>query len=268
MKIRAKRILVGLGILLLIAISGLTVLEWSRRRQVAAAGPRTLDASGKAVVAQDLEERFRDPVEFAQLCADVQQRADALQQRFLHATHTRKTRMTRYDSKDQPVAITETTYHVHFTNGVEQKQEIERRQLLGKPSFLDPDNLKIEPADLQLSPPFSKDSPPGLYHYRWEDVEELQGRRLLRIHFEPATPVERSFTGSAWIDPASRELVRTLSSPVKPRLRVDRFDMMLDYGPSENGNNQLRRFTIETAGGFALLSWHFRTETELSLIHI
>ena len=87
---------------------------------------------------------------------------------------------------------------------------------------------------------------------------------MLRIHFEPNTPVERSFKGSAWVDPATRELVRVVSAPVKPRLRVDRFDMMLDYGPSENGHNQVRRLTIESAGGFALFSWHFRTESELS----
>ncbi|HWG45729.1 MAG TPA: hypothetical protein VN688_23410 [Gemmataceae bacterium] len=264
MKIHAKRCLAGLGVFLLIAIGVLIVLEWNRRRQVAAAGPQTLEGAGTTVEAMDIQEQFRSPAEFAKLCADVQEHADALQQRFLRATHTRKTRTTRYDSKGQPEAIAETTYRVHFNEGVEQKQQIERRQLLGKQSFLDPDGIKIEQADLQLIPPFSKDAPEGLYGYRLEGVEELQGRRLLRIHFEPATPVERSFKGSAWIDPVTRELVRTLSSPVKPRLRVDRFEMMLDYGPSENGCNQVRRLTIETAGGFALFTWHFRTETELS----
>jgi hypothetical protein len=264
MKILVKRCLTGLGVCLLILIAVLTVLEWNRRRQVTAAGPQTLHGSGTTVEAVDLQEQFRDPAEFAQMCADVQEHADALQQRYLQATHTRKTRTTRYDSKGQPVAIAETTYRVHFSAGVEQKQQLERRQLLGKPSFLDPDSIKIGQADLQLIPPFSKSAPEGLYDYRFEGVEELRGRRLLRIHFEPTTPVERSFKGSAWIDPASRELVRTLSSPVKPRLRVDRFDMMLDYGPSENGCNQVRSLTIETAGGFALFSWHFRTETEFS----
>ena len=91
MKIRAKRFLAGFGLLLLVVITILTVLEWQRRRQLSAAGPRTLDGAGTVVVAEDLEASFRDPDEFARLCDDVQERSDALQQRFLHATHTRKT---------------------------------------------------------------------------------------------------------------------------------------------------------------------------------
>ena len=100
--------------------------------------------------------------------------------------------------------------------------------------------------------------------YRLVGVEEIDGRRTLRVHFEPAEPVERSFRGAAWIDVATGEPVRLVGSPVKPRLRVDRFEMLFDYGPSENGFTQLRRVVIETAGGFALISWHLRSETELS----
>lgn len=264
MRLRGRRLLIGLGLAFLAGVVLLALLEWGRRRQVEAAGVSRLDGSGMAVPAADLEERYRDPEAFARLCADVTQRLDDLQRRALGLWHTRKTRLIRYDSSGQAESITETTYHVHFDNDAEQKREVARRQLLGKPSFFDLDKLKLAPADLRLLLPFSKEAPEGLYRYRLEGVEEIDGRRTLRIHFEPAEPVERSFRGAAWFDAVTGEPVRLLGTPVKPRLSVDRFEMLFDYGHSGNGFTQLRRVVIETAGGFALVSWHFRSETELS----
>jgi hypothetical protein len=264
MRLRGRRLLIGLGLVFLAGVVLLALLEWGRRRQVEAAGVSRLDGSGMAVAATELEKRYRDSEALARLCTDFTQRLDDLQGRALGLWHTRKTRLIRYDSTGQAEGITETTFHVHFEDGAERKREVARRQLLGKPSFFDLDKLKLELADLRLLLPFSKESPEGLYRYRLAGVEEIDGRRALRIQFEPTEPVERSFRGAAWIDAASGEPVRLLGSPVKPRLRVDRFEMLFDYGPSENGFTQLRRVVIETAGGFALVSWHFRSETELS----
>ena len=263
MRVRGKRYLLGCGLFLLVAAGALIVLEWGRRRQVEAAPP-ALDGSGTAVPAKELEEQYRDPDTFARAIADVREHMHALQQRYLEARHTRTARLTRYDGKGQPSAVSETISHVQYHDGGERKTEIAHRQLLGKPSFFDPEKLKLEQSDAQVLSPFAKTTPEGLYRYRLEGVEELNSRRLLRIHFEPVSPVERSFRGWAWIDPVTHEPVRMVGSPVKPRVRVDRFDMMLDYALSENGHNQLRRLTIEAAGGFALMSWHFRSETELS----
>lgn len=264
MTIRANRFLIGCGVLLLVGIVALAVLEWDRRRQAAVAGTETLDGAGTSISARDLEVQYRDPEVFARLCGDVKERYSALQKRYLQSRHTRKTRQTRYDTKGQVVAISETSDRVRFQNGKEQKQELERRQLMGKPSLFDPDKVKLEGIDIQLAPPFSKDSPEGLYRYQLEGIEELHGRRLLRVHFEPTRPVERSFRGSAWIDPDTHEPVRMQASLAKAKFSVDHFDMILDYGSSENGHNQLRRAVIDMAGGFALVSLHYRLESELS----
>ena len=96
----------------------------------------------------------------------------------MHLRHTRTMHLTRYDAKGQIIAVSESVSYVQFRGAVEQKTEIERRQLVGKSSFYDPDRLQLEQADTQLSPPFSKDSPEGLYRYSLEGVEELKGRRL------------------------------------------------------------------------------------------
>jgi hypothetical protein len=263
MKRRPKRLLLGCSLLVLAGIGLLAALEWSRRRQVAAAGGSPLDGSGTLVTAKDLENHYRDAEAFARLCADLKEHCDALKQRFLRLKHTRKTRQTRFDTKGKPIAIVEAIYHVHYSAGTEHKQEIQRRQLLGEPSLFDPDKAKIEQEDTQIAGPFSKDTPDGLYRYHLAAVEELQGRHLLRIHFEPVTPVERSFTGSAWIDPDSHQPVRMQGSLAKKRFGVDHFDMLLDYGLSENGHNQLRHVIMDMAGGFALVSLHYRIESEL-----
>ena len=264
MTIRANRFLIGCSVLLLAGIVAVAVLEWDRRRQAAVAGAAILDDAGTSIAARDLEDQYRDPEAFARLCDDVKERYHALQQRYFQLQHTRKTRQTRYDSKGQIVAISETSYQVQFHNRTEQKQELERRQLVGKPSLFDPDRVKLEGIDIQLAPPFSEDSPEGLYRYQLEGIEELHGRRLLRVHFEPTRPVERSFRGSAWIDPDTREPVRMQASLAKAKYSVDHFDLILDYGTSENGHNQLRRAVMDMAGGFALVSLHYRLESELN----
>jgi hypothetical protein len=261
---RRKRCLLGCGILLLALAATLALLEWGRRREVAAAGAAALDGSGTVVSADDLEEQYRDPEAFARLCGKVTERVTAMQQRFLRLQHTRKTRQTSYDTKGQTLAIREVVYQVRFHDGKEHKQLLEQRQLLGKPPLFDLNRLLVEQTDMALSLPFSATSAEGLYRYRREGVEELQGCRLLRLHFEPARAIERSFAGSAWVDPVTHALVRLQGSPVKTRIAVDHFDMILDYGPSENGHHQLRHVVMDMAGGFALFSGHYRIESELS----
>lgn len=262
MKIRAKRLLLSLALLVFAAIAVLAVLEWDRRRHAIAG---TLeDSNGSGVSVQDAEEKYRDPAAFARLCAEVQERYDALQRRYLRLWHTRKTRQTSYDKKGNAIAVSESVYRVHFDQGKERKEEFEHRQILGESSIFDPDRINLKKEDTHLLPPFSSDSPSDLYRYRLEGMEGVEGHRLLRIHFEPSKPIERSFKGSAWIDPDTHEPVRIRGSLAKSKLSVDHFDLLLDYGPSENGHNQLRRMVMDMAGGFALLSLHYRIDTELS----
>lgn len=261
---RTKRCLAGFGILLLAGIGALVVLEWERRRHVAASETETLAPAGTALSAEDLRKKFGQPDQLAHLCAEVREHFDALQERFHHLTHTRKVRVTEYDRDGKATAIMEIVSRVHFDGLTERRQEIARRQLLGKPFAFDPDALKAEHPNKRAIPPFSKDAPEELYNYRLEGVEELQGRRLLRIGYEPTQTVERSFRGSAWIDPVSREPVRIQGLLAKTPLLVDRFEMVMDYGPSENGHNQVRRIRMDMRGGFALVSRHYRVDTELS----
>ena len=86
-------------------------------------------------------------------------------------------------------------------------------------------------------------------------TETKKGKTLLRLEGKIAGP------HVATLEQCWREL--TLATP-KAKFSVDHFDMILDYGTSENGHNQLRRVVIDMAGGFALVSLHYRLESELS----
>jgi hypothetical protein len=266
MTIRGRRYLLVLGVLLLLVLGVLAAFEWDRRRQVALAGPEKLEGSGIALSAQDFNEKYRDTEEFAKLCADLQDRYEALRKRLFTSRHTRKSRWIEYDRKGETVARMEITDHVYFVGEEERKTEIERRQLLGKPFPFDPDRLKAEHPNEKAKPPFAKDLPAGFYRYQLAGVEKIQERPLLRVKFEPTEPVERSFKGWTWVDPTTHEPVRMQASLAKTRWIVDRFEMLVDYGLSENGCNQVRHTTIDVqwGGGFAFISRHYRIETAMS----
>ncbi len=269
---RKVRSVLGLGRLVVMALAALllagsillAVLEWQRRRHVAAAGTETFDDAGIALSADELTEKYRDPAAFAELLADVRTHYDRLRTRFLHLAHTRKDRLIEFDADGHEVAVMEMTDRVQFDGDKEIRKQLERRQRLGKPFPFDPETLKAEHPNRRAAHPFSADTPAGLYRYTLEGVEQIHERPALRIHFEPTKPVERTFKGWAWIDPGAREPLRLQGSLVKTPLLVDRFEMRVEYGLSENDQNQVRRVQIEVAGGFAFVSRHYRVESELS----
>lgn len=264
MRILRRRFWIGLTVVLSITFIVLTALELARRRQFVANGQRLLDGSGTAVSEEELEEKYHDSKEFAKLCARVEERYDALRGRSLGLGHTRKARLIEYDKKGRTIAIMETTDRVGFDERGEHTVEIERRQVLGEPFRVNPDVLTVGHPSKNAALPFSKDTLEGLYLYRLEGVERVQGITALRIHFEPTRPIERSLKGSAWIDPTTFEPIRMQASAATPRLGIDRFEMIVDYGRSENGHNQIRHFTVDAAGGFLFVSRHYRVDADLS----
>ena len=259
-----RLLVVGLGALLLAGSILLAVLEWQRRRHVAAAGAETFDDRGVTLSADELAEKYRDPDAFAGLLADIRTHYDGLRERFLRLAHTCRACLTEFDANSHETAVMEITDRVWFDGDREVKEQIERRQRLGKPFPFDPDTLRAEHPNRRAAHPFSHDTPSGLYRYTLEGVEQVHERPALRIHFEPTRPVERSFKGRAWVDASEHEPLRLQGSLVKTPLLVDRFEMRVEYGLSENGHNQVRRVRIDVAGGFAFVSRHYRIESELA----
>ncbi|MDB5307687.1 MAG: hypothetical protein JWO38_1889 [Gemmataceae bacterium] len=257
---RAKRSLVKLAAVLL-TFSLAATLEWRCRRQETGATQPVLDGSGAAVSATDLRRKYADPEELAALCRVVQIRNEALADRSFRLRHRRTCRVTEFDRGNRPVAITESVERVHFEGRTERKTTLEVRQVLGEPIGLTEFQGGADPAARW---PFSDATPAGLYRYELEGIEEVGGGPVVRVRFEPVRPAEGTFKGSAWVDPGTAEPVRMHGSALRLPVFLDRFEMMVDYGPAETGHNQVRRVTVDVAGGLAFVSKHYRLEAGLS----
>jgi hypothetical protein len=247
---------------ILLAVAGLlALLEWHRRQEVVSAGEFALDGSGTPLSANDLHQRYSDPQEFAKLCAAVQEHYDALVGRSLRLQHLRKNRVTEFDRRKQPISIVETRERIHFEGRKECPTILETRQVLGRSSSPPQEGPQ---GGLNIKAPFSSEVPEGFYRYQFESVEKVAGQLVLRVHFEPIKPIEGSFKGSVWIDPSTSEPIRMHGSAVKLLMPLDRLEMLIDYGPAENGYNQMRRATVDVVGGFAFIFKHYRIEAELN----
>ncbi len=244
----------------LLALGLIAILEW-RRQQRAASAIQPLDTPNVALSAGDLKQKYSDPQEFASLCKDIQERFTALQARFLRMRHLRNTRMSEFDSGNRPVAIVEMRERIHFEGQKECKTILETRKVHGQ--GIDPGKFQGG-LNAKTLPPFSIDTPTGLYCYELAGFEMVGDRLVLRILFEPAKAIEGTFKGWVQVDPATAEPVRMHGWAVKLPLLVDRVEMRIDYDLAENGHTQMRRAAMDVSGGFALFSRHYLIEAELS----
>ena len=256
-----KRVALGCALVLLTGAVALTVLEQQRRQQVSQiAGPGVDDPVAPAPDA-NLAQKYSAPGAFDALCSSVQRRFGDMQARHYHLRHHRKMRVTELDRRGRPVAITEMLDRVHFEDRKECNTRLEARPVLG--TLTDDTNFRSG-LNANTRAPFSDDTPSGLYRYTLEGVETAADRSVVRIRFEPVEPVEGSFTGSVWVDPETTEPVRMRGAAAKLPQFVDRLELLMEYGPAENGHAQMRRGVMDVVGGFAFYFKHYRIEAELS----
>jgi hypothetical protein len=197
----------------------------------------------------------------------VRERFAAVYERTRTSSHTRTTRLTEYDRRGDLVSITETAEHVWFEGDQEKTQLIRQRVLLGSEasSRLGKSNLSNPVENTHW--PFPKNAGEDVYTYRFDGVEEIEGRPAGRIHFEPKTTAGLMYRGWGWVAMETGEPVRVQLAPVKPPPFIDRLEVLLDYGRAENGHNQARRAIIDGSGGFAFFTRRLRVESELSDYH-
>jgi hypothetical protein len=263
---RTKRYLIILAVVKTVFAISLAALEWERHQRPLAE-QQMLDGSGRVLSAEELVQNYHNPAELAQLCDKVRERFAAVYERTRTSSHTRTTRLTEYDKRGTPVSITETAEQVWFEGAQEKTRLIRQRVLLGSEtsSPLGKSNLSNPVENSHL--PFPKNAGEDDYAYRFDGVEEIEGRPAGRIHFEPRTSAGLGYRGWAWVVMETGEPVRVQLAPVKPPPFVNRLDVMLDYGWAENGHNQARRAVFDGSGGFAFVTRHLRVESELSDYH-
>ena len=260
----AKRHLLRFAALTALFAVALLLLAWERRRQDTLAATQPLDGSGQALPAEDQVRKYRDPAELAKLCDQVRERFAAMHERTLRSRHTRAMRLTEQDGRGQAVHVREIIERVEFEDGQEKTQLIEQRVLLDSATSFLPSKTNLPNPAENPHRPFPKEANQDVYDYRFDGVEDIEGRPAGRIHFEPRTTEGQVSRGWAWVALDSGEPIRMQVSPVKPPPFVDRLDVLIDYGRAENGHNQARRVTLEGSGGFAFLARRLRVECEMS----
>jgi hypothetical protein len=259
---RAKHYLMILVVVMTVFAIWLACLEWGRRQR-ALAGQQMLDGSGRVLSAEDLVQKYRNPAALAQLCAHVRERFAAVYERTLTSSHIRTLRRTEYDSRGVPLLITESAEHVWFEGTQEKTRLIRQRVLLGSEvsSRLGKQSLSNPGENTRW--PFPKNAAEDGYAYRFDGVEEIDGRPAGRIRFEPGAAAGLMYQGWAWVVMETGEPVRIQLALVKPPPFVDRLEVLFNYGRAESGHNQARRMTFDGSGGFAFLTRHLRVEIEL-----
>lgn len=261
---RAKRHLIRFAGLTAFVAVALLLLAWEHRRQDTLAAAPTLDGSGQALSAEDQMNKYSDPVELAKLCDRVRERFAVMHERTLRSQHTRTMRLTEQNGRGQAVHVREMVERIEFEGGQEKTLLIEQRVLLDSATSFLPSKANLSnPAD-NPHRPFPKEARQDVYDYRFDGVEDIEGRPAGRIHFEPRTTDGQVSRGWAWVELGSGEPIRLQVSPVKPPTFVDRLDVLIEYGQAENGHNQARRVTLEGSGGFAFLARRLRVECTLS----
>jgi hypothetical protein len=246
------------------------VWEWDRRRHLPAAGEQVLRAGEAAVPApQEIEQKYRDPDEFARFCAAARDRAVDMRERFLRLEHTHGTRVTEYDRRGEVSSELEYVDRMWFEGGQGQHEEMSRRQVKGSLTREQFERWtqsggKVAQEHRQTVQPFSREEGTTAYDYRFEGVEEIGGRPVVKVRFEPQKGGQGRLRGLAWVDARTADPVRFHATVARPPALVDHYEILHEYGPSETGHVQARRGTVEIRGGLAFLSFHYRIEAELS----
>jgi hypothetical protein len=262
-----KRLLISVAVIVAVSASLLAVMEWDRRQQAVLAGPQGMDGSGRVLSAEELVQKYRQPAELAKLVDRVRERFAAMHERTLRCRHTRRTHLSEYDRRGETLQEREVVERVWFDGTQENTQLIEQRILRGDGSGMLPSKSKLPNPVENPHRPFPKDASQDVYDYRFEGVEEIDGRPAGRIRFEPWLTDSLVSRGSAWVLLDSGEPVRLQVSPLKPPPFVDRLDILIDYGRAEHGHTQPRRVTLEGSGGFAFLARRLRAVCTMSDYH-
>lgn len=242
----------------------LFVLEWFRPREqgtlpnisgVVQKGPRNIAVEDSKPRSNG--DKARDLDGFV---AKVKEKYRAMHERYVALEH------------EEICVAEELAQTGHPTNGIKTVERVwfegdqERRQLLAH----EQSDSNVMTSDATSPPkskilyPFYREDVPGTYRYFWEEVEEVDGRRLVRLRFEPLPPLSDKMTGYVWADAVTGQPCRFDGLLAKPSPLVDHFRMIAYYEPSENGEYQLRRMVTEGSGGFAFIRRRFRKTFEYS----
>lgn len=232
-------------------------LETKRRRELAA---QFRSAVEKAVPADegpsDLTAKFSDASRFLEFCRKVNDKYLAMNKRYKSSQHRRRQRSRQVDSEGKASVDEEFVALVDFPNGKERQRVVEQSdRLTGKKvegvSALQKDMTEGRKEWVYA---FSPEGPWDDFTYEFGGVEMLDGKAVVKVVYTPKPPFGLRMAGTVWADAETGQPMKFAGRAHKPSFPVDKYEIAVVYGPSENGHPQIRTIEIDGAGGFLFIS--------------
>lgn len=222
-----------------------------------------LAAFGAEASAEALVARFKDPQAFSKLCADIRRRSMEIDARHKSLEHTDISVNMELDRDGKPSTKEQVTEHIWFDEtGQEHRLVVKKENLLTGADITPKKRTEVKPEKNTAIYPFSAEAPGNEYRYTLEGCETVGERLLLKVAFEPNKPVDKKFRGKIWADPETFDPIRFEGDWAEPPRFVNEMTHVLEFGPAENGQTQVRRSVVSGSGGFALIQKRFRIETD------
>jgi len=207
----------------------------------------------------DLAAKFADADRFLAFCRQVNDKYLAMNGRYKTSQHRRRQRTRQVDAEGKATADEEFVAYVDFPSGKERQRVVEQTdRLTGKKT----EGVTSLQKDLtegrkEWIYAFSPEGPFDEFTYVFGGVEMLDGQSVVKVEYTPKPPYGNRVAGTVWADAATGQPMKFAGRAFKPSFPVDKYEIAVRYGVSENGHPQIRTIEIDGAGGFLFISRHY-----------
>ena len=254
------------GTVVLLSVGSIAVvLEFDRRRRLNEHPRHLSQASGRAVTGPaDLALQFADSNRFQEFCLKVNEKYLRMNARYKSSQHRRRQRSRQVDSNGKALADEDLVEFVDFQNGIERHRTVEQfdriaeRKIEGESPLQK--SLAVGKAPFTYA--FSPESKWNDFEYKFVGVEVLDGVVVIKLEYTPNPPFGRKIAGTVWADAETGQPIRFHGRWFKPSFGIDKYEMAVKYGVSENGEHQIRSIEIDGAGGALIFTRHYLINIE------
>ncbi len=248
-----RRLRLMAGSFALSALGTFIALEWRRQNQPQSAAL----PEDRAAAVQDVSAlpNLAEPAAFAAFQEKLRTQYFAMDERYKALQHRRTQKTIQKDGAGATLLEEEAIETVRFRGEAEDHRHVRTRNLkTGKETSGESSAAKdLSVGNEPFFYPYSKREGPDDFEYRFAGFEQLDGKTLAKVAFVPRPPLGRKLQGHAWADPATGEPIRFRAKWAAPKFPCDRLEMIVEYGPAENGAKQVRHVATDAGGGLAFI---------------
>jgi hypothetical protein len=266
----------GWLIVALVALAGgaAVYFDVERRRRREMEGGFHPELSEKTAAGPaELAKRFEDPEEIRRFLELVEEKGRAMNVRYRALQHRRRQRTKLLDDAGKIIADEFIVEIVDFPNNHERKRIIEQKDLRTEKLIEGQSALQREIAARRtpMMLPFVPEARHEDFDYHFAGVELLDRTPVVKIDVAPNPPFNPTLAGTTWgkvegafwVDAETGEPVRFAGRWKQPTGFAHRYEMVYQYGPSENGCTQIRNAASDGSGGALFVFRRYVASTEV-----